>query len=79
MSIKFIKDTTERAVTAFLASYLGAWVNAGANFEGLTNTDSLKTGVVAAGLDGYWTSFGFGLVIVLSLIGHRRFSGKLTR
>jgi hypothetical protein len=29
---------------------LGAWVNAGANFEGLTNTDSLKTGVVAAGL-----------------------------
>jgi hypothetical protein len=50
MSIKFIKDTAERAVTAFLASYLGAWVNAGANFEGLTNTDSLKTGVVAAGL-----------------------------
>jgi simple sugar transport system permease protein len=39
----------------------------------------IQTGVVAAGLDGYWTSFGFGLVIVLSLIGHRRFSGKLTR
>jgi ribose/xylose/arabinose/galactoside ABC-type transport system permease subunit len=39
----------------------------------------IQTGVVAAGLDGYWTSLGFGLVIVLSLIGHRRFSGKLTR
>ena len=39
----------------------------------------IQTGVVAAGLDGYWTSFGFGLVIVFSLIGHRRFSGKLTR
>ena len=39
----------------------------------------IQTGVVAAGLDGYWTSLGFGLVIILSLIGHRRFSGKLTR
>lgn len=50
MSTKFIKDTAERAVTAFLASYLGAWVNGGADFEGLTNVDSLKTGVVAAAL-----------------------------
>jgi len=39
----------------------------------------IQTGVVAAGLDGYWTSFGFGLVIVLSLLGHRRFSGRLTK
>jgi simple sugar transport system permease protein len=39
----------------------------------------IQTGVVAAGLDGYWTSFGFGLVIILSLFGHRKFSGKLTR
>ena len=39
----------------------------------------IQTGVVAAGLDGYWTSFGFGLVIVFSLLGHRRFSGRLTR
>jgi len=39
----------------------------------------IQTGVVAAGLDGYWTSLGFGLVIVLSLLGHRRFSGRLTK
>ena len=39
----------------------------------------IQTGVVAAGLDGYWTSLGFGLVIVFSLIGHRSFSGKLSR
>lgn len=39
----------------------------------------IQTGVVAAGLDGYWTSFGFGLVIVLSLLGHRWFSGRLTK
>ena len=39
----------------------------------------IQTGVVAAGLDGHWTQLGFGLVIVLSLLGHRRFSGRLTR
>lgn len=39
----------------------------------------IQTGVVAAGLDGYWTSLGFGLVIVFSLLGHRRLSGRLTR
>jgi simple sugar transport system permease protein len=39
----------------------------------------IQTGVVATGLDGYWTSLGFGLVIVLSLLGHRKFSGRLTR
>lgn len=39
----------------------------------------IQVGVVAAGLDGYWTSLGFGLVIVLSLLGHRWFSGRLTR
>lgn len=31
----------------------------------------IQTGVVAVGLDGYWTSLGFGVVIVLSLLGHR--------
>ena len=50
MSLKFIKDTAERAVTAFLASYLGTWVNSGADFDGLTKVDNLKTGVVAAAL-----------------------------
>lgn len=39
----------------------------------------IQTGVVAAGLDGHWTQLGFGLVIVLSLLGHRRFSGRLSR
>lgn len=50
MSIKFIKDTAERAVTAFLASYLGAWVNTGADFDGLIASENLKTGVVAGAL-----------------------------
>ena len=39
----------------------------------------IQTGVVASGLDGFWTSFGFGLAVVLSLFGHRKFSGRLTR
>lgn len=50
MSPKFIKDTAERAVHAFVASYLGIWVATGADFNGLTNADNLKTGVVAAAL-----------------------------
>jgi ribose/xylose/arabinose/galactoside ABC-type transport system permease subunit len=39
----------------------------------------IQTGVVAVGLDSYHTSLGFGVVIVLSLLGHRRFSGRLTK
>lgn len=39
----------------------------------------IQTGVVAVGLDGYYTQLGFGVVIVLSLLGHRRFSGRLTK
>jgi ribose/xylose/arabinose/galactoside ABC-type transport system permease subunit len=39
----------------------------------------IQTGVIAMGLDGYYTSLGFGVVIVLSLLGHRRFSGRLTK
>lgn len=39
----------------------------------------IQTGVVAIGLDGYYTSLGFGVVIVLSLLGHRRISGRLTK
>jgi ribose/xylose/arabinose/galactoside ABC-type transport system permease subunit len=39
----------------------------------------IQTGVVASGLDGFWTSFGFGLAVVLSLFGPRKFSGRLTR
>jgi hypothetical protein len=39
----------------------------------------IQTGVIAMGLDGYYTSLGFGVVIVLSLLGHRRYSGRLTK
>lgn len=39
----------------------------------------IQTGVIASGLDGFWTSLGFGVVVVLSLLGHRKFSGRLTR
>ena len=39
----------------------------------------IQTGVVAIGLDGYYTSLGFGVVIVFSLLGHRSFSGRLTK
>lgn len=48
MSIKFIKDTVERAVTAFIAAYLGVWVEAGSDFDALTNADNLKVGADAA-------------------------------
>jgi ribose/xylose/arabinose/galactoside ABC-type transport system permease subunit len=39
----------------------------------------IQTGVIAVGLDGYYTMLGFGVVIVLSLLGHRRLSGRLTK
>ena len=38
---------------------------------GATTVVFIQTGVVAVGLDGYWTSLGFGVVIILSLVGHR--------
>lgn len=50
MSIKFVKDMVERAVQAFVVSYLGVWLSGGADFDGLVNSDNLKTGVVAAAL-----------------------------
>lgn len=46
---------------------------------GATTVVFITTGVVAVGLDGYYTSLGFGLVIILSLLGHRALSGRLTR
>jgi ribose/xylose/arabinose/galactoside ABC-type transport system permease subunit len=39
----------------------------------------IQTGVIAAGLDGYYTQAGFGVVIILSLLGHRWLSGRLSR
>lgn len=31
----------------------------------------IQTGIIAAGLTGFWTQFFYGLVIILSLLGHR--------
>jgi len=31
----------------------------------------VSTGIIAAGLTGFWTQFFYGLVIILSLLGHR--------
>jgi ribose/xylose/arabinose/galactoside ABC-type transport system permease subunit len=31
----------------------------------------MQTGIIAAGLTGFWTQFFYGLVIILSLLGHR--------
>jgi simple sugar transport system permease protein len=31
----------------------------------------IESGVISAGLDGYFTQFAYGLIIILSLIGHR--------
>lgn len=50
MSMKFIKDTAERAATAFLTAYLGAWVAAGSSFDALVDQDNLKIGATALAL-----------------------------
>ena len=47
MSTKFIKDTAERAVMAFLTGWLGSAMAAGLDFDSLSNTDNLKVGVTA--------------------------------
>lgn len=47
MSTKFIKDTAERAVMAFLTGWLGSAMTAGLDFDSLSNTDNLKVGVTA--------------------------------
>ena len=45
---------------------------------GATIVSVIETGVVAAGLTGFYTQFFYGLVIILSLIGHR-FNGRRYR
>lgn len=50
MSVGFIKDTVERAARTFLQAYLSFWMVSGADFDGLTNADNLKAGVVAVAL-----------------------------
>ena len=36
----------------------------------------IESGIVAAGLTGYWTQFIYGIVIVLSLVTHRLYSPR---
>lgn len=50
MKSSFIKETAERAARTFLQAYLGVWVATGADFDGLVDSDNLKTGVVAVAL-----------------------------
>ena len=38
---------------------------------GVTIVSFIETGVIAAGLTGFFTQFFYGLIIILSLIGHR--------
>jgi simple sugar transport system permease protein len=45
---------------------------------GATIVSVIETGVIAAGLTGFFTQFFYGLVIILSLIGHR-FNGRRYR
>lgn len=39
----------------------------------------IESGIIASGLTGFYTQFVFGVVIVLSLLGHRIFQGKSAR
>lgn len=50
MSINFIKESAERAARTFVQAYLSVWLVSGADFDGLTNADNLKAGVVAVAL-----------------------------
>lgn len=45
---------------------------------GATIVSIIETGVIGAGLTGFYTQFFYGLVIILSLIGHR-FNGRRYR
>ena len=36
----------------------------------------IESGIVAAGLTGYWTQFIYGIVIVLSLVTHRLYNPR---
>jgi hypothetical protein len=58
MNAKFLKDTAERAITAFLTAYLGVWVADGADFDALVKTDNLKVGATALALS---VAAAFGL------------------
>jgi simple sugar transport system permease protein len=38
---------------------------------GVSIVSFIETGVIAAGLTGFWTQFVYGIIIIASLIGHR--------
>lgn len=47
MEMKFVKQVAEQAVKTFVTAFLGAWVAAGSDFDGLTDTGNLKIGATA--------------------------------
>lgn len=50
MTTKFIKDTAERSVMAFLSGWLGSAMANGLDFDSLTDSNNLKVGVTALAL-----------------------------
>ncbi|MFN3706357.1 MAG: hypothetical protein ACK4WM_10250 [Thermoflexales bacterium] len=53
----------------------GVGTTIGAMF-GATSVGFIETGLIGAGLTAFWTQFAYGLVIILSLIGHRFNQGR---
>lgn len=70
MSTKFIKDTAERAVMAFLTGWLGSAMATGLDFDSLTNTDNLKVGVTA-------TAISIAAAMGLKKVGPNKDSGSI--
>ena len=70
MSTKFIKDTAERAVMAFLTGWLGSAMASGLDFDSLTNTDNLKVGVTA-------TAISIAAAMGLKKVGPNKDSGSI--
>jgi simple sugar transport system permease protein len=69
------------ALTSVFVGGTPAWGGVGTvvgGALGATIVRFIETGVVAAGLTGFYTQFFNGLIIILSLIGHR-FNGKRHR
>lgn len=50
MTTKFIKDTAERSVMAFLSGWLGSAMANGLDFDSLADSNNLKVGVTALAL-----------------------------
>lgn len=50
MNSKFLKDTAERSVMAFLSGWLGSAMANGMDFDSIASTDNIKVGVTALAL-----------------------------